>query len=530
MKVHSLLPLIVFATGVPLSAHENEEQKLVPSDGAAGDQFGFSVAVSGETIVIGAPFADVLGVDDAGAIYVFVHDGASFVEEAKLVASDLAFGDHFGWSVAISGETIIAGSPHANTIGSDAGAAYVFVHNGADWTEEAKLVGSSTATGFQFGRSVSIDDDIAVIGAPAIATGTAGKAYVFARSSGIWGQQALLAASDSIPGNSFGWSASVAGNRALVGAINANGQANNSGAAYAYVQSGTSWTQEAKIAPANGASGDLFGASVSLFSSVIGAIGASGEDDNGSSSGAAYVYRRSGSTWSQLRRHVGSGAGDVFGISVSYSYNTALAGARLDDEPAVDSGSGRFFISVGGKLGNEILVASDAMPGDQLGGAVALDGCELVAGAVGNDSLGENAGAAYVFGLTHPLVTLRNGSGVNPICLTTTVPPVLGETWEMQVDASGVPGAAFTEVICHRAALAVPMMIPAGELLVNRQSPLFFSSILAGSGVNTHEFLVPNDPFLAGLTVYVQGLIRNGSNAIIELCNAEDVRIGCHQE
>lgn len=84
MKVHSLLALLVLASGAPLFAHENEEQKLLPSDGAAGDQFGFSVAISGETIVVGAPFADVLGIADSGAIYVFVHDGTSFVEEAKL--------------------------------------------------------------------------------------------------------------------------------------------------------------------------------------------------------------------------------------------------------------------------------------------------------------------------------------------------------------------------------------------------------------------------------------------------------------
>lgn len=530
MKPFHVALVAVSVLVLPLWAHENEEQKLLPSDGAAGDQFGRSVAISGETILVGAALADA-GFANSGAVYVFVHDHVlGFVEEAKLVPDDPAIGDQFGYSVAISGDTAIIGAPFADTAATDAGAAYVFVRSGTTWTQEAKLTGSTIGLGSAFGRSVAISGETTLVGAPATGTGVAGSAYVFVRSGGLWDEEDVLSASDGTTTNAFGWSVSLEGDRAIAGAMGANGQTTSSGAAYVYTRSGTLWNEEAKIAPADGATNDFFGISVALFNQNVAAIGASGDDDNGSNSGSAYVFMRSGTNWNQERKHSGDSPGDLMGGSVSFSHNTVLAGARFDDDDQTDQGSGLVFSNLSGTIGFQIFVASDAMVLDQLGTSVDIDGCEIVTGAVGDDTLGTNAGAAYIFGLVTPLVTLRNGSGVNPLCMATTVAPALGEDWEIEVDASAFPGAAFTQVIAHAKPLAVPVVTPWGEGLVNRSSFLYFSSTLPGSGVNTHVQPIPDDPFVAGYTIYIQGIIRNGSSQPIQLCNAEDVRIGCHHE
>jgi hypothetical protein len=406
---------------------------------------------------------------------------------------------------------------------------YVFNRSGSTWLQEQKLSGSAVIAGSFFGRSVSVSGGRALVGAPA-GPGTAGKVYVFSLS-GTWSEEQVLVANDNTPSNAFGQSVAMGGTRALVGASGANGIVSGTGAAYAFVHNGTSWVQEQKIRTNDSFTGDLFGLSISLFNDTSLLVGAPGHDDFGSSAGAAYFFQRSGSTWNQVRKEQGTAANDFFGGSVSQRFKQTLIGARGDDEEAPDAGTARIWINYIGATGAtnamDILVASDAQVNDALGGSVATGDCWAAVGARLRDDLGTDSGAVYVYGFDAS-VTVRNGSGVNPLCMTTTVLPILGSTWEIQMDASAFPSAAYTQIFGCIRPLAAPQPTMWGEALVNRAAGTYFTSLVQGSGVNTHMHPIPNTPNVVNTIVYLQGLILDSNLGILQLCNAEDGRIGCH--
>ena len=212
-----------------------EQAKLMASDAQSSDYFGYSVAVSGDTAVIGARYEDTGG-SDAGAAYVFTRSGGSWTQQAKLMASDAQSSDRFGGSVAVSGDTAVIGARLENTGGSGAGAAYVFTRTGGSWTQQAKLMASDAQESDQFGYSVSVSGDTAVIGARSEDTGgsDAGAAYVFTRTGGAWVEQAKLMASDAQAGDYFGYSVSVSGDTAVIGAYAEDTGGSTAGAAYIF--------------------------------------------------------------------------------------------------------------------------------------------------------------------------------------------------------------------------------------------------------------------------------------------------------
>jgi hypothetical protein len=205
-----------------------QQVQLKASDGAAGDAFGVSVAVSGQTIVVGADRDDDRG-QDSGSAYVFVQAGSGWVQEAKLLAQDGQEGDQLGASVAISGNIAVVGAPGADPAGTDSGAAYVFRYNGENWIEEAKLMAGDGKEGDLFGASVSISADYLVVGAPG-ADGS-GALYVFKFDGSTWTLKGKVAATDRTPGQDFGGSVSISGDTILSGAT---GDSAQTGAAYAY--------------------------------------------------------------------------------------------------------------------------------------------------------------------------------------------------------------------------------------------------------------------------------------------------------
>jgi hypothetical protein len=229
-----------------------QQAELVASDGAADDLFGCSVSVSGDTVVIGALGRTVGGNADQGAAYAFLRSGASWAQQAELTASDGAASDHFGDSVSVSGDVTIIGA-FTKTVNGHAnqGAAYVFVRSGASWSQWTELTALYGAASDYFGDSVSVSGDTAVIGSPSkTVNGHAhqGAAYVF-----IWGagsfEQAELAASDGAAGDHFGCSVSVSGDVAVIGASNKTISGRTSqGAAYVFVRSGASWSQQRRAA------------------------------------------------------------------------------------------------------------------------------------------------------------------------------------------------------------------------------------------------------------------------------------------
>jgi len=268
------------------------EFKITASDGAADDYFGNSVSISGDYAVVGAP-NDTDNERNSGSAYVFKRTGTSWAQEAKLLASDGAAFHDFGVSVSISGDYAVVGAPNDNDNGSQSGSAYVFKRTGTSWTQEAKLLASDGAVADIFGTSVSISGDYAVVGAPGFNVDpiVTGSAYVFKRTGTSWAQEAKLLASDGAPNDRFGGSVSISGDYAVVGAFLDVDNGVQSGSAYVFKRTGTSWVEEAKLLASDRAAGDEFGFGSSVSISGDNAVvGARQDDDNGSGSGSAYVY------------------------------------------------------------------------------------------------------------------------------------------------------------------------------------------------------------------------------------------------
>ncbi|MHC4844843.1 MAG: IPT/TIG domain-containing protein, partial [Planctomycetota bacterium] len=333
------------------------------------------------------------------ALFLGLSPAAAQTFEDELTASDAAFGDQLGGSVSMSGDTLVAG---ARSDDSSKGAAYAFRRGTGGWTEEQKLTGSGTVAQDWFGASVSIDGDVIVSGAPdpfdpfGPASGP-GDVFVFRRTGVTWSQEDTFSSSDGQTLDQFGFSVSVSGTRAAVGArgdepSGPGARFNGTGAAYVFTESGGNWTQQDKVTASDAASGDGFGHAVHLDGDVL-VVGAPGKTGGG----AVYVFRRSGSNWNQEQKMTASdaAAGDEFGYSVSVSGDVLVVGAYQNDDGGTDSGSAYVFRRTAGTWNEEQkLLAGDAAADDFFGTAVDIEGEDVLVGAWG-ENLG--AGAAYRF-------------------------------------------------------------------------------------------------------------------------------------
>ncbi len=475
---------------------------LKASNTGANDTFGSSVAVSGDTVVVGAygeaSNASGVGGNQAdnsanwsGAAYVFVKGGGgTWSQQAYLKASNTDADDYFGSSVAVSGDTVVVGAwqedssatgvngNQADNSAAQSGAAYVFVRDGASvWSQQAYLKASNTDADDQLGRSVAVSGDTVVVGAYGEDSNAAGvngnqadnsasfsgAAYVFVRDGvGVWSQQAYLKASNNTGGSDyFGRSVSVSGDTVVVGAQNedsnaagvngnqADNSAHNSGAAYVFVRDGGGvWSQQAYLKASNTDADDQFGISVAVYGDTV-VVGALGEessatgvngnqaDNSASRAGAAYVFVRDGaSVWSQQAylKASNTGAIDYFGYSVAVSGDTVVVGAYSEDSNATGvngngadnsllfPGAAYVFVRDGAGIWSQqaYLKASNTGTRDQFGISVAVSGDTVVVGARWEDSnatgvngnqannSAANSGAAYVFLIT-PIVC---GDGV----------------------------------------------------------------------------------------------------------------------
>ena len=372
---------------------QSGETKLFPLDGAADDHFGQSVAVSDGFAVIGSPEDDDSGLN-SGSAYVFEWDGSAWLQEPKLLASDGAAGDLFGSAVDVNGNRAIVG---ASGVGADRGAAYIYRSDGSTWTEEAILIPSNGAGGDYFGSSVSIDGIFAIVGAYAPSSAS-GAVYVFRRTGAIWDEVAVLTASDGSASDYFGVSVSLNGNYALVGAWWDDDNGLNSGSAYVFRYDGFVWSETAKLIAADGATDDYFGFSVSI-SGILALIGSYGDDDGGSGSGSAYIFRRMGTDWVEEAKLNASDAAssDFFGYSVELDGEYALVGSPFDDDRGGSSGAAYlFYLDNSDWRERRKFVAADGSESDNLGLAVALSDSFAIAGAHNDDPAGSGSGSAYV--------------------------------------------------------------------------------------------------------------------------------------
>jgi len=373
-----------------------ENSKLTASDGAALDFFGYSVAIAGDTVVVGAPLDDDNSTS-SGSAYVYISTGTTWTQQTKLTASDSAENNNFGRSVAIAGDIIVVGAYVAN---NDRGSAYVFKHTGTTWTQQAKLTASDGAANDWFGLSVAISGNTVVVGANLDDdNGTAsGSAYVFTLTGTAWTQQAKLTASDGAGFDQFGYSVAIAGNTIVVGA-------RFGGSAYVFAHSGTStWTQQAKLTTSDGAALDQFGWSVAIEGDTI-VVGANQDDVNGiTDSGSACVFTRTGTIWTEQAKLTASDGAenDGFGVSVVIAGGTIVVGANEDaNSNRGSSGSIYVFTRTGVTWTQQAqLTASDATLDDEFGFSVAIDVDTLVVGAYNADNDNSaDSGSAYVYDL-----------------------------------------------------------------------------------------------------------------------------------
>jgi uncharacterized repeat protein (TIGR01451 family) len=373
----------------------DQQAKLTASDGAADDRFGISVAISTDTAIVGAMRHDhVIG--NAGAAYVYVRSGTTWTEQAELLADDLAFNDYFGGSVSIDGDTAIIGADFDNQPLSNAGSAYVFVRSGTTWTQQAKLVAGDAGVGDRFGSSVSIDGDTVAVGA--MDQASPGAAYIFVRSGTVWSEQSQLIGSGIAGSAQMGYSVSVSGDAVLVGAPRDDHHAVDVGSAWFYTRTGTTWTEQQKLIPTDGAKNDKFGYSVAFSGDTV-VVGAS-EDSHaaGIGAGSVYVFISSGDTWSEQAKLVaGDAAGsDLFGVSVAIDGDTLVVGAPGYDDGGTSYGSAYVFVRSGSTWTEQQKLVHFAEEYDDFGSAVAIDGDSVVVGAPHYDDTGIT-GSAYIF-------------------------------------------------------------------------------------------------------------------------------------
>ncbi len=419
-----------------------EESGLIASDGALNDRFGVSVAVDNDTAVVGAfqpTYTDPdtsLDVSRPGAAYVYTKDSnGAWSQQAKLTASDGAGGDEFGISVAVGGDTVVVGA-RGNV--SKTGAIYVFTKpSDGDWTStitETKLTATGGAADDLFGASVALyGASTIVVGAPGDQNSVAGtnvstgSAYVFARdSNGEWSQNAKLTASNAGADDLFGNSVAVDDDTIAVGAYGKDDNSlTDSGLVYVFVKSGgAAWattTETVQLRASDRAANDNFGRSVAVDGNTI-VVGASGDrntvDGAEASTGSAYVFTKPNTGWTNsagtetAKLTASDGAdSDQFGRSVAVDGDTILVGAHQNDDDGTDSGSIYVFIKPTNgwtdTTGTVKLTASNAATGDRFGIALALDGDTALVAAPRNDANDDDddtgndvsdAGSAYVIG------------------------------------------------------------------------------------------------------------------------------------
>ncbi len=386
----------------------DEDAKLTTLDNAMNDLLGRSVSISGDTALIGAPEDTNDNGGFAGAAYVFRFDGSAWVEEAKLITSDGVIFDEAGRSVSISGDLALIGVNRDDDDGAESGSAYIFRFDGINWVEEAKLTASDGAAGDEFGMSVSISGDTALVGAhedDGIATDS-GAAYVFRFDGASWVQEMKFTDPVGAERDRFGQTVSIFGDTALVGGSSVD-------AAYLYRYDGTDWLEEARLTANDPAAADNFGSSVSIFGGTA-LVGASLDNNSsGVGSGTAYVFRYDGTDWNfEAKLEASDGAaGDVFGISVSTTGDQALVGAFGAFGLAQASGLAYVFDFDGnGWVEESRLIASDGGFGEQFGISVSLSGNTALVGAPHHVANGSRSGSAYVFVPEPSMVLLQTAA------------------------------------------------------------------------------------------------------------------------
>jgi hypothetical protein len=368
-----------------------QQQELIASDAAAGDNFGSSAAIDGDTAVFGA-FLEGTG----GSAYVFTRSGTTWTQQAKLTGSTVVSGDEFGYSVAISGDTIVVGA-RAESSTDDAynGDAYVFTRSGTTWSQQAKFSDTLSSGNSHFGYSVDIDGNTIVVGAPMDSPGTSdhrGRCHIYTRSGTSWSLQQSLASSTGDDYAYFGADVAIDGDTVVVGSsVEDSSGNNNCGAAYIFTRSGTSWSQQERFAPTT-ATNAYFGNAVDISGDTA-IIGAYGESNTGR--GVVRIYTRSGTSWSLEQTLLSrTGTNEMFGMPVDIEDDVCVIGQQTNY-------GGAYVYSRTGTTWTYEKTIIPTSASNTVGwiyhAQLGLSDDTIVSGVLGTDSEGSNTGAGYVW-------------------------------------------------------------------------------------------------------------------------------------
>jgi trimeric autotransporter adhesin len=606
----------------PAFAAESVAQQayVKASNTGADDEFGRAVAVWGDTLVIGAALEDsaATGVNgnqadesltDAGAVYVYVRSGSTWSQQAYLKASNPGSDDYFGFSVAIHGDTVVVGAYREDSSATgvngnqadngalDSGAAYVFVRNGTTWSQQAYLKPLNTGSQDQFARAVAIHGDTILVGswfedsnaigvngnANDNSSADSGAAFVFTRSGTTWSQQAYLKASNTGAGDRFGgFQVAVSEDTAVVGAyledsnatgVNGNQGSNSAdaaGAVYLFARTAGTWSQQAYLKASNTGASDWFGSALSISGDTL-VVGAYREDSlatgvNGDATsngapdaGAAYVFARSGATWSQEAYLKASNTwpSDWFGYAVAITGDTIVVGAHQEDSTATGvngnqadnsaefAGAAYSFSRSGATWSQQAyLKASNTQTFDNFGYSVAAAAGTVVVSSLYEDSnatgvngdqsnnASSGAGAAYVF--TAPCSGTITAFGAGCAGSGGFVPSLAATGCAMN---DGYVSIAIGNALGGSTATLLlgiaPTFLPVGGgcAVLVQPSPLVtiagFPLAGIGPGSGSVTITAPVPATLPPLTVVIQAAIVDPGNVLgVTLTNGVQLAIG----
>ncbi len=520
LQILSALALSVAFTALPVRAQVVKTATIYPTNTTSTSQFGYAIAASGNRVLVGAPFENGI-TSQTGAAYVHERQSdGSWAFAAKLTASDAAAFDTLGQSVALAGDVAIVGAPNTNTgPTSNTGSAYVFERqpNGT-WLQVAKLVAPDGAAEDVLGMSVALSPSgtVAAVGAPwddLPGQLNAGSVSLFVRTGpGTWTFLAKITAPDSAANDDFGRSVAVTETELLVGADLDDDMGLESGSVYVYAGG---WAYQGKLLAADGASGDVFGWSLSRDGERF-VVGARRKN---SVRGAAYVFDRIAGTWTQSAKLLASDAdaNDEFGTSVGLSGDRVVVGAPLQESgffPAVPQNHGQAYVFVRQPNGTWPQVAAIAPPllltSGIFGQSVAISGARL---AIGGPRYETTAGAAYLHrDLAGALASFGTGT---PGCtgtetLSGNLPPEIGMAAFTISCSAAPPSSLGLGLVSNVADFAGSDPFGISVLLhvdlLTATEVISLDIVSNGSGVGSVPVPIPNNPLLVGSVYYLQAL------------------------
>jgi hypothetical protein len=442
-------------------------QDMIPLDGeaVAGDRFGSAVAIDAQHILVGSPYADDDG-EISGAVSAFTRDSAGWKAGDRFAVTGAEAFDRFGTAVAIDEPYAIVGARGDDDQGTNVGAAYIFRWTDTTWVEQVKLTVEEIVDGADFGYAVDISGDRVIVGAPgalvADTAGNAGAAYIFERDSIGWSRDTMLVAEEAAPGDHFGHAVGLDSTTAIIGARGVDGVQDDVGAAYIFGHSDGRWSLESSLSAPEPSADDHFGFSVAVAGSRA-LVGAWGDDTQAAEAGAVYSFVRASGEWttaSTLTAQDGA-ADDRFGYAVAATGETAVVGSVWSDVHGDGSGASYVYRWEEDSWQQEIKLAPDSLnAGDEFGYAVAVnDHREVLVGARGHDSGGENTGSAWLHGRGPETPVARERSPQvpaesrlrsnfpNPFNPTTTIPYRVASTTTVRLEIFDVRGRLIRRLV-----------------------------------------------------------------------------------